>query len=173
MKQIAFSIFIATILFSTACLLQKNSNVIYSRRVHQKILLGKVTRNDLQKAPFKEWFDKEYNSYNPDEETIKKLKQFIPQNAKITIVFGTWCPDSRREVPRFLKILDSINFNTDSLVMYAVDRDFTAGKEDISKFQIKRIPTIIYEHYGYTAGRIVEKPKISLEQDLLRFTQIK
>jgi len=174
MKLTAIPILIITILLSISCnSLKKTNKVVYSKKLEQKILLGKIDRKDLEKSPFKEWFEQEYNSYNPDEETIKKLKQFIPKNAKMTIILGTWCSDSRREVPRMFKVLDLIGFNQDSLVMYAVDRDMKAGDEDVAIYQIERIPTFIYQHYGYTAGRIVETPKISLEKDLLRFTQVK
>ncbi len=172
-NSVLLSLFVI-VLFSVGCSsFRKVNKVVYDKKANQKILIGKVTREGFEKKPFKEWFDNEYNSYKPDERAIKALKRLMPANAEITIIMGTWCPDSRREVPRFLKILDQIGFNYDHLTIYCVNRDFQAGNVDISSYNVKRIPTFIYKHYGYVAGRIVEKPKISLEEDLLRFMQVK
>ncbi len=158
-----------------ACTSQKNINkVVYSKKVGEKILVGKINRQGLEKAPFRTWFEAGYNSYKPDSSVINEIKKHIAKNAKIVIIMGTWCPDSRREVPRFYKILDEIGFNKDNLTVYAVDRNFKAGNIDLTKYDVKRIPTIIFYHYGYPAGRIVERPYSgSLEKDLLEFTKRK
>ncbi len=122
---------------------------------------------------FKKWYSIEYNSYQPKQEIVEQLINLLPSNAKITIVMATWCSDSRREVPRFFKILDAIGFNSDNVTIYCVNKKFQAGKEKISMFQIKKVPTFIYFHYDYEAGRIIETPQTTLEEDLLMFTQRK
>lgn len=158
----------------SACVSNKNLNkLVFNEATNQKILLGKINRKGLEKAPFKDWFDAEYNSYKPDEKTINEIKTHIAKNAKIVIVMATWCPDSRREVPRFYKILDEIGFNEDSLTVYAVDRDKRVPNGDVDIYQIDRVSTIIYYHYNYEAGRIIESPQVSLEKDLLLFTKRK
>ncbi|MCB4234942.1 hypothetical protein LDL59_07065 [Kaistella anthropi] len=40
----------------------------------------------------------------------------------ITVVMGTWCEDSYREVPRLMKILESMNFPEQKLKIIAVNR---------------------------------------------------
>lgn len=158
----------------SACVSHKKFNkVVFNKPTNQNILLGKIDRKGLQKAPFKDWFDAEYDAYKPDEKTINEIKNHIAKNAKIVVVMGTWCSDSRREVPRFYKILDQIGFNEDSLTVYAVDRDKRDPKGDVDVYQIERVPTIIYSHYNYEAGRIIESPQVSLEKDLLLFTKRK
>ena len=169
MKKIVSLFVVLSIVFSS-CSINK---VVYNKDTEQKILLGAINRKGLEKGQFGEWFKEEYNSYIPQEKVIKELKKYMPQNAKITIVMATWCPDSRREVPRFYKILDDIGFNEDNLTVYAVDRNKEVPDGLTNKYEIDRVPTIIYWHYDYEAGRIIETPKVSLEKDLLEFTQRK
>ncbi len=172
MKQIL--LLLATVLIFASCNSQKElNNVVYNQDVNQKILYGKINRKGLKKAPFKKWFNEEYNNYTPDAKTIEALKKSIPENAKIVIVMATWCPDSRREVPRFYKILDEIGFDENRVTVYGVNRQLMDDKGDVAQLQITRVPTFIYYHYGYEAGRIVETPKVSLEKDLLQFTKRK
>jgi thiol-disulfide isomerase/thioredoxin len=172
MKRIFF--LSAIVFLFVACNSQKDLNkVVFNQDVNQKILYGKIDRKGLKKAPFKKWFNEEYSSYTPDAQTIEELKKYIPSNAKIVIVMATWCPDSRREVPRFFKILDEIGFDQSKVTMYGVNRQLMDDKGDVAQFQIQRVPTFIYYHYGYEAGRIIETPNVSLEKDLLQFTQRK
>ena len=35
---------------------------------------------------------------------------------------GTWCDDSKRVVPRFIKILESVNFPMENLKIVAVNK---------------------------------------------------
>ncbi len=174
MNKFLYLIFIFTITLNS-CKTQKNVNkIVFNEKMNQKILVGEITRKGLNKKPFKSWFTKEYENYKPDKASIKHLKNFLPENAKITVVLATWCPDSRREVPRLFKILDQVDFNYDSLNIYAVAKNFKkSGQKDISTLNIKKVPTIIYYHYGYEAGRIIEKPKISIEKDLVEFRKRK
>jgi len=119
MKKLLSLAVVLSIVFSS-CSINK---VVYNKATEQKILLGEINRKGLEKGQFGEWFKDEYNSYIPNEKVINELKKYMPKNAKIIIVLATWCPDSRREVPRFYKILDQIGFNEDNLTVYAVDRN--------------------------------------------------
>lgn len=175
MKKITFTILLISIVLGS-CKTQKDFNqVIKDNNLNQKILFGKIDRNGLMKKPFKDWFTKEYDAYTPDATSINHLKSFMADNAKIVIVLATWCPDSQREVPRFYKILDAMDFDETKVEVIAVDKDFYAGDDvDVAQYQIDKVPTIIYYHYGYEAGRIEETPSFgSLEKDLVDFTKRK
>ena len=127
------------------------------------MLVGQVTRADFQQEPYKQWFEEGYNSYVVDTATLDSIGN---KDFTMTIVFGTWCPDSRREVPRMYKILDYLNVPDSNLTVICVDRDKKAGDIDISSLNIERIPTFIVYVNGEEKGRIVEKPQMSLEIDL-------
>src|ERR1700759_4241703 len=68
-------------------------------------LLGVCTRDRLQQAPYSDWFVKNYQDYHVDSATADRLKTSLAGH-RLRIFMGTWCGDSRREVPRMFRILD-------------------------------------------------------------------
>ena len=42
---------------------------------------------------------------------------------EVTIVLGTWCSDSQREVPRFFKVLNEAGYNDKRVKVIAVDKN--------------------------------------------------
>ena len=102
----------------------------------------------------------------PDSEVINKLTGISKDGLSITIVLGTWCPDSRREVPRFMKILDIWNFPVADITFIGVDEMKKSPIGDFDKLDIQRVPTFILYRKNIEAGRIIENPVTSLEQDI-------
>jgi thiol-disulfide isomerase/thioredoxin len=161
------SIFIAIVLLS--CQGKKVLNQSqFDKKAGSEILYGYTDINGLKKKPYREWFENEYNSYIPDMDALNQLSQKGFKNFQIRIVMGTWCSDSRREVPRFIKILDGINFQLNSLTIINVDTDKQAKKTIVAEMEVIRIPTFIVYINGAEKERIVESPEISLEKDLLK-----
>ncbi len=132
----------------------------------KKDLIGLVRKDNFTKDDnFKGWFDKEYKNYKPNEEILEKL-EIVKEGFKIRAYMGTWCPDSRREVPRFYKIIDKIDFK--NLEMIGVNHDKKAnGLEE--GYDINFVPTFIVFKEDKEVGRIIERPKTNstLEKDLL------
>lgn len=83
-------------------------------------LVGKIDKNRLTGPNYKSWFNSTYNSYQPDNTILASLSPNINQY-KIQIFIGTWCVDSRREVPRFIKILENSKFSKNQLEIIALD----------------------------------------------------
>lgn len=134
------------------------------------MLLGKCTREALLQPSFDEWYRSNYDSYNVDSFTCNFIRPLLTGKS-ITIFMGTWCGDSRREVPRVLKMLDCCGFPMDNLTMVMVSNKDSLYKkspqhEEAGK-NIVRVPTIIIEQKGVEIGRIIEFPVTSLEKDLL------
>ena len=73
-------------------------------------ILGYFNPDRLTYEPYSSWYDKGYGDYRPDTVAINKLLEINKDNLSIKVVMGTWCPDSRREVPRFMKIMDVWKF---------------------------------------------------------------
>jgi len=130
-------------------------------------LLGYIDPVQFLKAPHSEWFEKGYDLYQPDQEILKKLLQYGNENLSIKIVMGTWCPDSRREVPRFQKLLDLCNFPKDEVTYIGVDNTKNAPVGEYDNLGIERVPTFIFMINKIETGRIIENPSTSLEQDML------
>ena len=63
------------------------------------ILLGPIERSTLGGDPYRIWFDEQYGGYQLDTLTLAPLAESLV-DVDIKIFLGTWCQDSRREVPR-------------------------------------------------------------------------
>ena len=142
------------------------NKVTVDDKTGRSILVGITDRSAFEFVDFAEWYNTEYIGYEPDEFIIEQIKELI-DSIDIQIFMGTWCSDSRREVPRFLKIIDLIEFDQDSLQIINVDRKKKSPTNDEKNKDIKFVPTFIISVNGNEIGRIVEFPIITLESDLL------
>lgn len=133
-------------------------------------LLGVCTRDSLLQDPYKSWYQPNYDTYEPAETAIAQLKKLPFKDLEIEIFFGTWCGDTKREMPRFLKILDQIGFDESKVKFIAVNTGEeykqSPGGETVGK-GIYRVATFIVLKNGKEINRIVEHPVKSLELDLL------
>jgi len=131
------------------------------------MLIGEIDRTAFQDSVFSWWFNSEYNMYEVDTNSVQIEKDEI-NNYKLTLVLGTWCSDSRREVPRLFKILDYLNYPIDKLKIYAVDRSKNGLSDEIDSLKIERVPTIIFNKNNKEKGRIIEEPIETIEKDILK-----
>ena len=133
-------------------------------------LIGKIDKQGLQQPPFSSWFEKELTAYRPDPATMSELKQRLPEY-ELTLFMGTWCGDSKREVPRIYSILEEAGYQQDQLDVIAVSGERQTYKQSPGGEQkglnIHRVPTLIVSKNGQEVGRIVERPVRSTEADLL------
>ncbi|AFH50777.1 Thioredoxin-like protein [Ignavibacterium album JCM 16511] len=160
--------FIITILLlaSGISVAQQFNNATIDTVKNKKMLIGYCTREAFQDTAFKDWFDEQYNSYQPDYGILDKLEGKI-DNISITIVMGTWCSDSREQVPSFYKILDELNYPTEKIKLICVDRKKKGLSDEADGLNIELVPTIIIYRNNKELGRIIETPQESLEKDLL------
>jgi thiol-disulfide isomerase/thioredoxin len=134
---------------------------------NQSILVGNCSREGLLSfPPFKAHYDVEYFNYQPETKLIEELKSMV-NGLEVTVVLGTWCGDSLREVPRLLKVLDLLAIPENDITIIAVDQSKSIPEETIEKLQIERVPTIIIYKDGKEAGKIVETPIETFEKDIL------
>ena len=139
------------------------------------MLIGKCSRDALLEPPFSDWFKPNYDSYVVDSFTCNFIRPLL-SGKSITIFMGTWCGDSRREVPRILKMLDCCDFPMKNLTMIMVSNKDSLYKKSPQHEEagrnIVRVPTIIIEQKGSEIGRIVEYPIASLEKDMLSILKL-
>jgi len=139
-------------------------------RAAETNLVGPVTREELKRPPFSGWFEKRYSEYQPAKEDVEKLRAPLA-SVSIEGYFGTWCGDSKRQIPRLLNILDAAEFDEARLRLVGLsDRPMefkkSPGHPEAAR-EIHRTPTIVVLRNGVELGRIVETPAASLEGDLL------
>ena len=130
-------------------------------------LLGYFNRDRLIRAPHSVWYIKGYDEYQFNSEAVNKLLDINKDSLKIKIVIGTWCPDSRREVPRFIRILDIWKFPMPQVSFIGVDNAKLSPVGEYDSLNIQRVPTFIIYKNNVEAGRIIENPVTSLEQDMV------
>ena len=130
-------------------------------------LLGYINLIQFSGPPHSEWFMKGLNDYQPLPEVITRLANINKDEISIKVVLGTWCPDSRREVPRFMKIIDLLQFPQERMIFIGVDNTKMAPVGGYDTLGIERVPTFIFMKNKVEAGRIIENPVTSLEQDML------
>ncbi len=162
MRSILF-VFLAMVLIG--CATTKNQEV--TSHTGKPILLGKVDRSGMEKAPYNEWFNATYSGYELDKTTLDKTDL---KGVEIKLFLGTWCGDSQEQVPRFYKMLDYKKYPVKKMTVIALDnhpdrRKTSPGGEE-KGWNIEYVPTFIVLKDGKEMGRIVEYPKASLEKDL-------
>ena len=135
------------------------------------MLLGLIAIEELQQDPFSEWYQIEFESYEVDTELINAIDN--PSQYSYEIFLGTWCADSRREVPRMEKILSQMDIDMANVLIVAVDRDKISPNRQEEGKDIRYVPTLIVSKNNEEIGRIVESPSsesATLESDLFEIS---
>ena len=167
--NISIGLLLVTV-FGTSALAQPVNQTIIDPKDSSEILYGYFTRDILTTSPYKSWFQEGYDNYNPDKKIMKSLKRKIPVDLKIFVIMGSWCSDSQREVPHFLKILDIVGFDQKNVTFIAVDHQKKTAHFSLVHLKIERVPTFIF-YSNNRENRIVETPKTTLEKDILEIVR--
>lgn len=136
-------------------------------QMQKNMLLGEFEKEELQQKPFSVWFEPGYTNYAVNGDALETIKNTI-SDYEITVFMGTWCHDSKREMPKFIKLLDEVNYNYDKLTMIAVDRGKNTPTGMGKEFDIIRVPTIIFYKNGKEVNRFVEYAQESFEKDIAK-----
>lgn len=144
-------------------------NRTFQTKEKESHLVGHTSIKRLKKAPYDEWFVKNYEQYQVNQEKLMGVKPKF-KDISITIFMATWCGDSKREVPRFLKIMKQLQFPDNQLNIINLYLDSPNYKQSIDQeekgLNIHRVPTFIFYKADIEIGRIVEGPMNSLETDI-------
>ena len=175
MKKIMF-VATATIAILYACspkmnvAANKTINALSADNDGKPMLIGVCNKSSLEQAPFNEWFNKNYSAYKTNDTIIAGLKPYIG-GKRFMLFMGTWCGDSRREIPRIFKMLDKCGVRQSQIKLVMLDDHDSTYKQspvhEESGLNIHRVPTFIVLDNNKELGRIVESPVVSLEKDLL------
>lgn len=137
-------------------------------KIQQDVLLGEFHKEDLQQKPFSKWFSPRYEDFSPETEAMATIKENI-DDYKIKVLMGTWCGDSKRELPKFLKILDNSDYNYKNIEMVAVDYNKTTPSKIEEELDVHHVPTIIFYKNGEEVNRFVEySQEESIEEDIAK-----
>jgi thiol-disulfide isomerase/thioredoxin len=126
-------------------------------------LVGHVSRNAVE--DYETWRALRAQDYTPDPTAVKTIAE-RGRDVQVLLILATWCPDSKREVPRFFKILDQAGIGLDKVTMVAVDRSKKDAEGLTVKHEVLRVPTFVFFRDDKEIGRVTEKAVTTLEDDI-------
>ncbi|MDT8392731.1 MAG: thioredoxin family protein [Bacteroidales bacterium] len=169
MKTAVWFTFLSLILGFSSYSQEKNKKII-DERFEKEILIGHCDRAGLTEGEFGESFAAEYKAYDIEKKLIKKIRKH-DHDYVIVLILGTWCHDSKLQVPRFYRIIDEARIPAGTMKVICVDGYKKGGEVSIANYDIEFVPTFIFYRNGQEIGRIVEQPDASLEQDFYNIIQ--
>ncbi len=129
------------------------------------VLTGRLTREEIE-AAHPGWVHATVEA-EIDVGAAQALTAVEP-GAQVTVFLGTWCSDSRREVPRLWRVLDQVGglvpFDVDYV---AVDRSKKEPAELVAGVDLRYVPTFVVRRGFEEVGRVVEIAPHGIENDLL------
>ena len=138
--------------------------VIPPLQAQDEYLSGPVTESQIREVKI---FDLYAKRYEPDMNIIRKLNQ-VSDSILVDVFMGTWCHDSKREIPAFFKIMELVENPLITANYTALEYRRRGPKEIIKKHNIKRTPTFVIYKNGKEIGRIIEEVEKSVESDLYK-----
>ena len=121
------------------------------------LLIGDLTKDELflkDDIFYKNYLSAEYYQFN---------KIIDLDGISVKILFGTWCHDSQREIPKLLKLLESIGMQSEMISLIGLNYNKNEPLNRGEIFKIRRTPTIIFYKNAIEVGRIEETPKLMIE----------
>ncbi|MFP4555845.1 MAG: thioredoxin family protein [Bacteroidales bacterium] len=144
----------------------ENNRIIYDKQANQEILYGYATREVFKKPLFNQWYSNEYDSY-PIDSALLDSQKLKTDETSVKMIIGTWCGDTRREAPRFIKIIEYLDIPVNRVEIIGVNRKKLCPEAGIDSGYVKYVPTFIIYRQSEEIGRIIERPNQTLEKDLL------
>lgn len=135
------------------------------------MLLGPSSPKLLEQAPFAKWFIPNFEKYQVDSSLIPAIKKAF-RGKRMEFFVGTWCGESRADMPGVLKILQAAKVDSSQFKLIFLNNSGTMnrqspGHEEQGK-NIVRVPTYILYKGKKEIGRIIDAPVESFEKDLLK-----
>ena len=132
-------------------------------------LIGKSQKSDLLQEPYSQWYHETYNAYETDKGIIESSRKQA-KNVSVKLYMGTWCGDSRRQVPRFYKVAEELGMAESEIALINLSSEDGLYKQCPTHEErgenIHRVPTFIFYKNDKEIGRIVESPITSFEMDM-------
>ncbi|GAB1448864.1 MAG: thioredoxin family protein [Bacteroidia bacterium] len=137
---------------------------------NETIWIGKIQKKNLLNNKLFPWFQPAYSQFK-----IEHIDSIKRDNWKASIVAGTWCSDTQRELPKWIKILEARNIPLSNVQIILVDHSksnpwFYSWAADITS-----IPAILFYSNGKEIGRLIEQTGDKTEHEfdsILRLGQI-
>ena len=139
--------------------------VLVSGCKEKQYLVGYYSYEEYQKVcKWEEFVDADYKTSTKWMDSLRSLN--INEELSMQLFLGSYCPDSKKWVPRFYALKDELPIGDVSIISVDTTKKDEKGIwEDVG---LKKIPTFIIYNGTVEVGRITEKPKGRLEKNLYR-----
>ena len=149
------------------------STHLWARSDHHHLLVsphqgpaGALDRDQLW-SHVPNW-QRRWDLHEPEDSAVHDLAGYDGKPVEVTIAFGTWCGDSRGQVPALLKAIDQAQNPRLQVRLLAIGRGFTTPAEVIHQHRLTNVPTVVVTREGDEIGRSVETPTTeTLASDLV------
>lgn len=158
-------ILVCIAMFSVSSCAYSDADETSKQAIVESELLGVISKDQLNHNFSK--FAQNYEEYQPSEQELQAVAN-LSDSVSLTVFFGSWCHDSEREVPRLLKVYN--NSSTD-IKLVSLDMQKSDPEQLAQSSNIKFTPTILVFNNGQEIGRVIERPKQSLAQDIFKIWQ--
>lgn len=129
------------------------------------VMIGELTRQEIE-AALPDWVEEEIAA-RPDVDSAEALMGALP-GSEVTVLLGTWCSDSRRELARLWRAMDEVGaLDPDQVRYIGVGRDLEQPARWVAGQDLQLVPTFVVQRHGEEVGRIVESSPNGIEVDLL------
>ena len=130
MKPFSLFLFLFVFLFTSFLLFAQDNH-----------LVGETSEQEIREQH--RLFDIYTKRYSPDSASIVFLSQFR-DSIHISVVFGTWCHDSKKQIPAFMKTLETANNPLITVDYIAVDK-----RKNDPKNLAKTVELEVYTNFYY------------------------
>ena len=128
-------------------------------------LIGEINQELLQGENYNTWYSFFKEDYKVNSEIVDELKGKI-NDYEVKVFIGTWCSDSQDKGPAFFKVLEEAGYDMSKMQMFSLDRDKKGLNQEEVTYGVSHVPTFLFIKDGKEAGRIVENPINSIEEDV-------
>ena len=135
----------------------------------EKQLAGEFDLSILKTdTTYQKWYEQSEKLFQLSDKNTDWKKNL--ENTEVEIYLGTWCGDSKRWVPQFVKLWKELGLDEEKLqftALYDGEEKYKQGPNGEEKRKlIHRVPTFIFKKDDIEYARIVEYPVNDLETDL-------
>ncbi|MGB1262633.1 MAG: thioredoxin family protein [Cognaticolwellia sp.] len=123
--------------------------------------IGEISQQQLMASH--KVFSQGYQAFQLSPDEMAEMKRW-PSDLHVEVYFGTWCHDSQREVPKFLKMLTEKPSLSHRLI--ALDYQKSEPNGSAKSHDIKFTPTFVIYQNNQEIGRVIERPTVSIAADI-------
>ena len=133
---------------------------------------GPVKIEELENPSFTPWFTPGMEDYTPQIHDLTYYNNL--EDVQVILFIGTWCGDTKRNLPKFIKTWKTLGLPESNLEIIALHNEMEHYKQGPEReeqiYGIHRVPTFIFLKEGREIGRIVESPTTDFETELAQIS---